>query len=114
MTKVPRTTKKGNGPTDPEDRTIDQVRDLLFGDTQRANVDHFDSLEKKLAQMESRISARLDRIEQDIATRAEAAASAHRDSILEMGKAVAAVGEQFKSLAGLSDLFSQSDAKEPD
>lgn len=112
MTKVPSTAKKGNGPVVAGDQTIDQVRDLLFGDAQRGNAERFDALENMLAQMEKRLSARLDRIEQDIEARTEAVATAHRGSIMEMGKAVAAVGEQFKSLADLSDQISRTDEKE--
>ena len=114
MTKVPSTAKKGNGPVGTGNDTIDQVRDLLFGDAQRSNAERFEAIETMLVQMEKRLSARLDRIEQEIEARTEAVASAHRGSILEMGKAVAAVGEQFKSLADLSDLISQDDAKKSD
>lgn len=114
MTKVARSAGESRGSAAPGDQTIEQVRELLFGEMQRGNGARFDALEKKLDQFQKLMAKRLDSIEKEIATLAESTASAQRDQILEMGKAVAAVGEQFKSLANLSDLVSQTDAKKPD
>jgi hypothetical protein len=78
--------------------TISQVRELLFGETQRRNDSQAARLQKLIDELESRLAARLDRLEARVASLAEAVDDDRRQSLATVGKELASLGQQIAKL----------------
>ena len=91
----------GDRPLNPDndDKTIDQVRDLLFGDAQRGNVERMEAVERRFSEFEKTMLERLNQIDQRIEALSGSVAEAQRDQILAMGEVISNLGSQFKGIA---------------
>ncbi len=84
-----------------------QVRELLFGEVQRTNDDHFDKLSRQMEAMRTEIEDRLDRIEQRVDQLSRETKEEQNAVIVSIGAAIESVGQQ---IAQLGDNGAADDA----
>lgn len=78
---------------------IDQIRTLLFGDIQKANSERLTTLERRIAFIEENMPKQLNQIREQIALLETNAQASQRMMMLEIGKAISALGDQIARLA---------------
>lgn len=84
-----------------------QVRELLFGEAQRNNDDHFDKLSRQVDALRAQIEDRLDRIEQQVDQLNRETKEEQSAMIVSIGAAIESVGQQ---IAQLGDNGAPDDA----
>jgi hypothetical protein len=82
------------GAPPPTDREIEQIRNLIFGDTQRSNAERLTALDARVAQVEEQLTLHAGQLNRQIAQLAESARNSDRAIIREIGRSIAALGEQ--------------------
>lgn len=85
-------------PRQPSEGTIDQVRELLFGETQRQNDTRAEDLQKMVDALEAKLSRRLDQLEARLTALAQAGDDDRRKSLADVGQALSVLGKQINKL----------------
>jgi hypothetical protein len=76
------------------DREIEQIRNLIFGDTQRSNAERLSTLDARVERIEEQLYRQTGQLNQQIAQLAESTRQSDRAIIREIGQSIAALGEQ--------------------
>lgn len=91
---------------DTEARTvsepINQVRDLLFGETQRETSDRLNHIEDRLREIETRLDAKVKYLEEKLFQVEASAKNDTREKTRKIGSAIAQLGEHVKTLGSES------------
>ncbi len=91
---VPQGQATDKGPAD----TIEQVRDLLFGEAKREHDDRIAELDLAIKSLNTRITEQLGAIETKMEAMSQALSSRHDESLRQIGEAIVAVGRQISAL----------------
>jgi DNA-binding transcriptional MerR regulator len=81
-----------------EQSTIGQIRELLFGETQRRNDDQAQQLKHLIDALEARLTERLDKLDARVKALAEAADDDRRQNLSDLGKELGALAAQITKL----------------
>lgn len=82
--------------------TIDQVRDLLFGEAKREHDNRIAELDTAVERMQIRIAEQLSAMEARMEAMSQALSSRHEESLRKIGEAIVSLGRQISAL-GSSD-----------
>lgn len=82
--------------------TIDQVRDLLFGEAKREHDTRIAELDLTVRRMQSHFAAQLVAVEARVEAMSQALSSRHEESLRRIGEAMVSLGHQIAAL-GRSD-----------
>ncbi len=77
---------------------IDQVRELLFGETKRTTESRLDEIDRQIALLRDDMSARFASLEAMLAQQGRDTDSKHNQSIDNIGQAIADLGATIRSL----------------
>jgi hypothetical protein len=78
--------------------TIDQVRELLFGETKRSTETRLDDIDRKIELLRDDLAARFASLEARLADQGRDTDTKHNQSIDNIGQAIAELGATIKSL----------------
>lgn len=82
--------------------TIDQVRDLLFGDAKREHDDRIAELDLTIKRLQSRVAEQLSAMEARMDAMSRTLSSRQDESLRQIGEAIVSLGRQISAL-GSSD-----------
>lgn len=82
--------------------TIEQVRDLLFGEAKREHDNRIADLDLTIKRMQSNIAEQLSAMEAKMEAMSQALSSRHDESLRRIGEAIVSLGHQISAL-GSSD-----------
>ncbi len=87
-----------NGP-EATDEKLEQVRNLLFGDAQRRNLDMMDHLQDRLREMEKSMIRRYEELEMRLLQQSAQERSERAESLHYLGSALSVLGEDIRRMA---------------
>ena len=99
MKMTEQTTKNSEQMNDANPQTIDQVRELLFGNEQRGLKSRIDVLEKELETTKANLKAELTRLENESIKRADAERQTSNRLIESIGSLLESVGRDISKVA---------------
>ncbi|WP_291176449.1 hypothetical protein [Hyphomicrobium sp.] len=82
--------------------TIEQVRDLLFGEAKREHDSRIAELDLSIKRMQGRIAEQLSAMETRMEAMSQTLSSRHEESLRQIGEAIVSLGHQISAL-GRSD-----------
>lgn len=85
-------------PSEAERNAIDQVRELLFGETRRTTDHRLEDVNTKLDALAAELRARFDKLEAALAALTREAESRRLQGIEQIGGALADLGAHIKKL----------------
>lgn len=83
---------------DATDEKMEQVRELLFGNYQRATENHVAELERRMREMEARIGQRLDAMAARIEALSGEVEASQRTTLEEIGRSMQDVSDRLRSI----------------
>lgn len=87
------------GVASPEEgSTISQIRELLFGETQRKNDGQAQQLRQLIDALEAKLTARLDQLDARVKALAEASDDDRRQSLADLGRELGSLAGQITKL----------------
>ena len=98
MMKTHEAAAPAKAPSEAERNAIDQVRDLLFGETRRATDHRLEDLDTKVDALAGEFRARFDKLEAALAALTREAESRRLHGIDQIGGALADLGAHIKKL----------------
>ena len=108
------TSNGDNSSHESNERQIEQVRDILFGEMQKATSERIEALESRMATLEGAVAGRLDEIEKVIKELEASTESAYREKIMHLGKAIAELSDKvMKSAESSVAVVRTDDDKNP-
>jgi coenzyme F420-reducing hydrogenase delta subunit len=90
--------------------TIEQVRDLLFGDAKREHDNRIAELDQVIKSMQARIAEQLGAMEARMEAISRAHSARHEESLRQIGEAIVSVGRQISALGSVHERDRDSKA----
>lgn len=83
--------------------TIEQVRDLLFGEARRQHDTRFAELDHAIKSMDSRIAEQLRAMEVKMEAMSQALSTRHEESLRQIGEALVSIGRHIAALGSSNE-----------
>lgn len=80
-----------------EDEKMEQIRELLFGEYERANDARFSELEARVKELEVNVHQRLDALQARLVALAADVSSDQRSAFDELARGIAELGERIRN-----------------